>query len=154
MKGVSHDKKLKSCSRTGGGWEQFCAPKPGEANRRAAARANPLEPRKTKMRGVRVSGGLKPASVPSATQGRQGTLRGQREQRDGKVKLGTWEIPPARAVSAVRSRRLHESISAERRCGGKSEGSVVAWKPVKAGGAKGPWLKTSRLGSKRELIGR
>ena len=42
----------------------------------------------------------------------QGTLRGSREQRDGTAMLGTWEIPAARTVSAVRSGSLHESISA------------------------------------------
>src|SRR5690349_10727407 len=75
MKGVSHENRLKSCSRTGGAQ----APEPGEANRRAAAQANPIEPRNTKMRVAKVSEITKPASVREPTKP-HGTLRGKREQ--------------------------------------------------------------------------
>ena len=153
MKGVSHDKELKSCSRTGGVREQFCASKPGAANRRAAAQANPLEPRKTKMRVARVSGGLKPASVPSATQRRRGTLRGHGEQRDGKALLGTWEVPAACRVSAVHRKGVSETISS-----GPAEGDVgEAHSSDEAGESRwseGALAQTSRLRSKKELIGR
>lgn len=64
------------------------------------------------MRVARVSDDLKPASLQEPTTQLQGTLRGSREQRDGKAMLGTWEVPPAHTVSAVRSGPLHESISA------------------------------------------
>ena len=65
------------------------------------------------MRVARVSENMKPASLQVSTKQLQGTLRGHREQRDGTALLGTWEIPAARTVSAVRSRPSHESISAE-----------------------------------------
>ena len=59
-----------------------------------------------------MSDNLKPASLQASTIKLQGTLRGHREQRDGTAMLGTWEVPAARTVSAVRRRPLHESISA------------------------------------------
>ena len=153
MKGVSHDKKLKSCSRTGGVWEQSCASEPGEANRRAAARANPLKPRKTNLRVARVSEDMKPASLRVSTTQPQGTLRGHGEQRDGKAMLGTWEVPAACRVSAVHRKGVSETIIS-----GPAEGDVgEAHSSDEAGESRwseGALAQTSRLRSKKELIGR
>ena len=93
MKGVSHGKRLKPCSRTSGACQQWRVSKPGEANRRAAAQANSIEPRKDKTRVASASDCMKPASLQEPTRSMQGTLRGSRRQRDGKEMLGTWENP-------------------------------------------------------------
>jgi hypothetical protein len=100
------------------------------------------------MRVARVSDNMKPASLQVSTMQLQGTLRGHREQRDGTAMLGTWEVPPARTVSAVRSRFPHESISA-----GAAGGDVgEAHSSIEAGESRwseGALAQTSRLRDKR-----
>lgn len=153
MKGISHENRLKSCSRTGGGREQFRTSKPGEANRRAAAQANLSKPRKAIMGVAGVSGGMKPASLRVSTKQPQGTLRGHGEQRDGTAMLGTWEVPAARTVSAVRREGVSETISSS-----PAEGDVGEARSSDEAGesrwSEGALAQTSRLRSKKELIGR
>jgi hypothetical protein len=67
--------------------------KPGEANHRAAARANLNEPRNTNSRTASVSDCMKPALMWETTDSPHEVLRGQRGQRDGTELLGTWENP-------------------------------------------------------------
>jgi hypothetical protein len=94
MKGISHGKRLKPCSRDSGAGERSLASKPVEANCRAAARANPhLKPRNANLRTASVSDCMKPASSPQATARWRWVLRGREGQRGRKEVLGTWDTP-------------------------------------------------------------
>jgi len=153
MKGVSHDNRLKSCSRASGRWERSCLSKPGEANHRAAVKSNPNEPRKTKMRTARGSGYLKPAFMQGSTTQLPEVLRGQREQRDGTELLETWESPGGvRGVSRVQREcpRNHKRIGCRREVG-EVHSSVDAGESWWSEGALAANKPTQK---RRELIGR
>lgn len=96
---------------------------------------------------------LKPASLPKrSTVWRQWTLRGYREQRDGKVKLGTWEIPHGAARTG--EPRLQPGINNRSwSCDGKSERPVVLLRLGNASVGKGPWSRTCGLRENLGLIG-
>ena len=100
MKGVNHDNRLKSCSRSSGAGERFPASKPGEAKHRAVARANLcLKPRNAKMRVASASETMKPALSRQPTAWPRQALRGGEGQRDAKDRLGTWD--PLRGACGV-----------------------------------------------------
>jgi hypothetical protein len=94
MKGISHGKRLKPCSRDSGAGGRLPVSKPVEASCRAAARANPcFKPRNANLRTASVSDCMKPASSPPTTARRRWVLRGREGQRGRKGVLGTWDTP-------------------------------------------------------------
>lgn len=128
--------------------------KPGEANHRAVARANPLiKPRNTKMRAASGSGAVKPALLQQPTARLQQALRGIEGQRDGTVMLGTWENPGGvRGVS--RAQRASHRINKMTCCRwdvGEAHSSDEVGESRWSEGA----LAANKLTQKRrELIGR
>lgn len=153
MKGVSHGKRLKPCNRTSGVGERSLASKPGEANRRAAAGANPIEPRNTKMRVASVSDDMKPALWQQPTVKLPQTLRGYQGQRDGTEELGTWDHPiGARGVSRVqRACQRSNKLGCYRWEVGEAHSSDEAGESQWSEGALAPDKLTEKQG---ELIGR
>jgi hypothetical protein len=155
MKGISHDNRLKSCSQSGGGGEQFPASKPGEANHRAVMRMNLIEPRYATMGVASMSKNVKPAPLPHPTTYRQWTP-------PGSSRTARWERFIRNLGSPSRAARLFVKGMAQLLTGinnrvrsraGKSERVIVAWKPSNFGGAKDPWPITCRLRKYSELIG-
>jgi len=102
MKGVSHDKRSKSCSRSGRteAWKRVEVLKPAEANHRAAAKANSVKPRNTIMRVASGSDALKPALLQTsikACNGLSGVIGGSA------VGQWSWELGRAHGRGRRRS---------------------------------------------------
>ena len=100
-----------------------------------------------------VSDIVKPEFLPESTTQRQGTLRGQREQRDGTEMLGTWDNP--RGVHGVsRAQPVLTRINKREDCRGEVGGvhsSVEAGESRWSEGALAIVKLTKRS---PELIGR
>ena len=119
MKGVNHDNRSKSCSRSSVAGERFPASEPTEAKHQAIARANPCtKPRNTKMRVASVSETMKPALSQQPTTWLRQALWGGEGQRDAKDELGTWENPHD-AGGVSRAQRACQRSNKLMRCRGE-----------------------------------
>lgn len=114
---------------------------------------NPIEPRNTIMRVASASDIVKPASLPGSTTQRQGTLRGQREQRDGTDLLGTWESPRS-APGVSRAQPGLTRINKREDCCGEVGGAHSSEEAGESRKSEGALAIVKLTGRSPELIGK
>jgi predicted RNA methylase len=131
----------KPCSRVGGGWKQFRPSKPDLINARAVV-SRELESASLHETESGQPVGYGEARIsPQVSTSAGWTLRGERRRRVRIESPGTWEARPG-------ARREPPRMGSHNRAWVRvaaSERPVVARKPGNAGGAKGPWPRSSRV---------